>query len=247
MRRLSYLKVLREPVYTKLCLVRDIDTGEYYVEKSLMVTIDFQKQLFENEVRIHSMLDHQYIIKFVEAIEDYRFLMEYAVHGNLQKIIDSNAEEKLRIKLSINFLKGLAYLHELGYVHNDIKPSNIMVTRDDRAKLADFAFSGKVGEVTFNRPPVSFLLGTEFYKPSQEKSRYVNLVSNDIYAVGIVLNLLFSRGKVKEKTDTRKIENPTVRKIVQDCLNGSYKEVNRVIHFLRNREDLLPGNERGPG
>ena len=244
---MSYLKILREPIYTKLCLVRDIDSGEYYVEKSLMVRIDFQKQLFENEVRIHSMLDHPYIIKFAETIEDYRFLMEYAVNGNLQKRIDSNAGEKLRIKLSINFLKGLAYLHELGYVHNDIKPSNIMITRDDRAKLADFAFSGKVGEVTFDRPPISFMLGTEFYKPSQEKSRYVNLISNDIYAVGIVLNLLFSHGKVKEKTDTRMIENPTVKEIVRDCLNGSYKEVKRVIHSLRNRDEQLPGNEIGRG
>lgn len=234
MRRLSYLKILREPIYTKLCLVKDIDAGEYYVEKSLIVTIDFQKQLFENEVRIHSMLEHPYIIKFVESSEDYRFLMEYAVNGNLQKIIDSNTEEKLRIKLSINFLKGLAYLHELGYVHNDVKPSNIMVTRNDRAKLADFAFSGKIGEITFDQPPISFVLGTEFYKLNQEKSRFVNLVSNDIYAVGIVLNLLFSQGKLGEKTDTQKIKNPAVKEIVQNCLNGSFKEINQAIGSLSN-------------
>jgi len=233
-RRLSYLKILREPIYTKLCLVKDIDAGEYYVEKSLIVTIDFQKQLFENEVRIHSMLEHPYIIKFVESSEDYRFLMEYAVNGNLQKIIDSNTEEKLRIKLSINFLKGLAYLHELGYVHNDVKPSNIMVTRNDRAKLADFAFSGKIGEITFDQPPISFVLGTEFYKLNQEKSRFVNLVSNDIYAVGIVLNLLFSQGKLGEKTDTQKIKNPAVKEIVQNCLNGSFKEINQAIGSLSN-------------
>lgn len=231
---MSYLKILREPIYTKLCLVKDIDAGEYYVEKSLIVTIDFQKQLFENEVRIHSMLEHPYIIKFVESSEDYRFLMEYAVNGNLQKIIDSNTEEKLRIKLSINFLKGLAYLHELGYVHNDVKPSNIMVTRNDRAKLADFAFSGKIGEITFDQPPISFVLGTEFYKLNQEKSRFVNLVSNDIYAVGIVLNLLFSQGKLGEKTDTQKIKNPAVKEIVQNCLNGSFKEINQAIGSLSN-------------
>jgi serine/threonine protein kinase len=241
-RRLSYLKILRDPISTKLCLVRDINTGEYYVEKSLEVTIDFQKRLFENEVCIHSMLDHQYIIKFVEAVEDYRFLMEYAVNGNLQNIIDSNREEKFRIKLSVNFLKGLAYLHQLGYVHNDIKPSNILVTRDNRAKLADFTFSGKVGEVTFDRIPISFMLGTELFKPSQEKSRYVNLISNDIYAVGIVLNLLFSQGKVIEQTDPQKIKNPDVREIVQNCLNGSFKEVNRIIHSLSNLWSDFPKN-----
>lgn len=232
MRRLSYLKTLRDPIYTKLSLVRDIDEGEYYVEKLLMVTTDFQKRLFANEARIHSMLNHRYIIQFVEPFEDYRFLMEYAAKGNLQKIIDSNEDEKLCIKLSINLLKGLAYLHELGYVHNDIKPTNILITRDNRAKLADFAFTGKVGEVTFDHFPVSFVLGTELFKPGQEKSRFVNLISNDIYAVGIVLYLLFSPGKTGEKVEPQRIKNAAIREIVQNCINNSYTEVSQIIRLL---------------
>jgi serine/threonine protein kinase len=160
--------------------------------------------------------------------------MEYAVKGNLQTIINSDYEEKLRLKLSINFLKGLSHLHELGYVHNDIKPTNILVTKDNRAKLADFAFSGKVGEITFDSLPMSFVLGTEFYKPIQEKTRYVNLISNDIYAVGIVLYLLFSRQKVGIKVDPQMIANGGIREIVQKCLIGSIKEVNQVINSLSN-------------
>jgi serine/threonine protein kinase len=234
MRQLSYLKTLREPVYTKLSMVRDIASGEYYVEKSLVVKTDFQKRLFENEVSIHSLLDNRYIIKFVQRLEDYRFLMEYASYGNLQKVIDSSTEEKLRIKLCVNFLKGLAHIHELGYVHNDIKPSNILITGDNRAKLADFALSGKIGEVTFEQHPVSFILGTDFFKAHHSKSRFVNLVSNDIYAVGIVLYLLFSQGKTCQSVDLRLIETPLISDIVQSCLDGSFQEVNQIIPSLCN-------------
>jgi hypothetical protein len=38
MGRLSYLKALRDLVYTKLCLVKDIELGEYFVKKCLIVT-----------------------------------------------------------------------------------------------------------------------------------------------------------------------------------------------------------------
>ena len=234
MRHLSYLKVLREPVYTKLTMVKDIDEGEYYVEKSLIVNIDIQKQLFENEVRIHSQLDHRYIVKFVELLEQYRFLIEYAPKGNLQHIIDSDADQKLRIKLSLNFLRGLMYLHESGYVHNDIKPSNILINNDNRAKLADFAFTGKIGEVTFQQVPASFVLGTASFKLHDEKTRYINLISNDIYAVGIVLLHLFSTKEARNKSDPRSIQEPIIREIVRNCLNGHFKEIGPICDALSN-------------
>jgi len=234
LRHLSYLKILREPIYTKLTMVKDIDSGEYYVEKSLDVNIDFQKKLFENEIKIHSMLNHRYIIKFIEKIDKYKFLMEYASKGNLQDIINSDFDRKLRIKYSLNFLKGLTYLHDLGYVHNDIKPSNILINRDNRAKLVDFAFTGKIGEVTFEHVPASFMLGTESFRHQQEKSRYVNLISNDIYAVGMVLLLLFSENNSQRKPDLYSIRDENIRKIVKNCLNVYYRDIKQICNSLDN-------------
>lgn len=235
--RLNYLRILYETAYTKLCIVKDINSGQYYVEKSLKVAIEFQRKLFENEVNIHSILDNKYIIKFGEKIDEYRFLMEYAVNGNLLSVIHSNEDEKYRLKRSIQFLKGLAYLHEMGYVHNDIKPSNILITKENRAKLADFAFSGKIGLENFNKSdiPGYFVLGTENFKPPREKFKYDNLISNDIYAVGMVLYLLFSNTQTIKPLQLNSIKHLAVKEIVNLCVNHKIKDVNTIIKDLSHR------------
>jgi len=232
MGRFHYLKILREPVYTKLCMVKDNERDEYFVEKSLMVNIDFQKRLFENEMAVHQKLDNRYIIKFIEQLGEHCFLMEYASYGNFQRVIDSDMDEKERLRLLLNALKGLEYLHALGYAHNDIKPSNILVTGEYRAKLSDFAFSGVIDTVSFNDIPSYFYLGTEFFRPPEEKTSYVNRLSNDIYAIGKVLYLLFSGLKKTSVLDLDSIANPNIGEIVRNCLNGSYFSVEPIIRAL---------------
>ncbi len=234
MGRLHYLKTLREPVYTKLSMVKDSDRSGYFVEKSLIVNIDFQKRLFENEMAIHQKLAHRYIIKFIEQVGEFCFLMEYASYGNLQRVIDSNMDEKERLHLSLNALKGLEYLHSLGYAHNDIKPSNILVTGEHRAKLSDFAFCGLIDTITFDDIPSYFYMGTEFFRPPGEKFSYVNHLSNDIYAMGKVLYLLFSSLKMPRFVELDAIPNPKLREIVNNCLDGSYCSVEPIIQALNS-------------
>lgn len=235
MKRLNYLRVLREPVYTKLSMVKDLEKGEYYVVKSLMVEIDFQKRLFQNEVKVHSSLKHRYIIQFEEQLDTYRFLMEYASAGNIQDVINAGADEILKIKYCTHFLTGLAYLHEQGYVHNDIKPSNILVTREQRAKLSDFAFCGRVGEVTFKDIPATFILGTDFFRRPGQEGSLSNQTANDLYAVGKVLYLLFSGSGDYKRIDTTNIENNMIREIVEKCLDGTITRVEPVLEILSRR------------
>ena len=232
MGRLSYLKTLSHAAYTKLILVKDIDKREYYVEKSLVVNVDFQEKLFENEIKIHSFLNHRSVIRFIERTGPFQFLMQYAGKGNLDTFINSEATENERIKTGLQFLKGLAYLH-LGFAHNDIKPSNILITDENRVKLADFAFTGRIGEVTFQDAPGFFNLGTDFFRrPKMQNSHMVNLIENDIYSTGVVLYLLFSNGKEKKSINLDCIPNPSLRTLVQGCLSGTIKTAIQIIAAL---------------
>lgn len=232
-RRLSYLKVIGDAGYAELSLVKDIPGGIYYVEKSLKVAIDFQVRLFENEIKVHSMLDNRYIIRFVEQTGDLKFLMEYAAGGSLEKTITSDADDTVRVKYCLQFLRGLLYLHRLGYVHNDIKPSNILLTRENRAKLSDFAFTGKVGEVSFTDAPNFFKLGTDYFRnPRMENIRPVNRLENDIYSIGVVLYLLFSRRCAGKPIHIDAVKQPALKSIIGRCIEGEFKSVEAVIDDL---------------
>lgn len=233
MGRLYYVKTLRDPVYTKLCLVKDYNRPGYFVEKSLMVNIEFQKKLFTNEITVHRQLEHRYIIKFIEQVGEFAFLMEYASWGNLQKVIDSTMTEKERIHIIINALKGLQYVHEMGYSHNDIKPTNILITGENRAKLSDFAFCGIKDTVTFSEIPSYFYMGTQFFRPPGERVSYVNRVANDIYAIGKVLYLLFSNLKKPHEVVMDSVLNHKIRDLIKHCLNDSYSSIEPVIEALK--------------
>ena len=219
MRKLSYLKMLNDTGATRLSLVRDISTGEYFIEKHITVKIKFQQELFENEISIHSKLKNRYIVEFIERIDENRYLMEYAPYGSLNMKFPENRKKK--IEWCIQFLKGLAYVHEQGLIHNDIKPSNILITRDSRAKISDFEFSGRIGEKSFNNMPDYFFPGSDNFRIHKNIKYEKNSVFNDMYSTGVVMYLLFRGGENPGNIDTELIAERDLKLLIDSCLYSS--------------------------
>lgn len=95
--------------------------------------------------------------------------------------------------ITIELLKGLNEIHFLGYAHRDIKPDNIMITKDKKIKYIDFGFAciktcetnncnneckGRVGG-PYYRPP-------EFFNGQHEESLFASQ-KHDVWSLGIVL------------------------------------------------------------
>ncbi len=89
--------------------------------------------------------------------------------------VSGDNKSEIRFNLILNILSGLNSLHQLGLLHGDIKPANILVT-DNRAVLADF---GNTGSPLY----ISLRLMTKFYAPPDEETT----LSADIYALGIII------------------------------------------------------------
>ncbi len=231
MRNLSTIKVLNDTGATRLSLVRDIDQQKFYIEKNLKVRIDFQKKIFENEIKLHSSLKHSHLIRFVERTGDNSFLMEYAAKGNL--IDQSSAETRVKINWLIQVLKGLKYLHDNGIVHNDLKPSNILITGDKKAMLSDFALAGKVGKKNFENIPDYFIQGSEQFMHSSRKRDKVNTFQNDYYPLGIILYLILVRKNKYSEIDLTKIKDIKSRRLIKSCLDSTFENISYLINELR--------------
>jgi serine/threonine-protein kinase len=77
-------------------------------------------------------------------------------------------------------LRGLETLHEMGFVHSDVKPSNIMIDQLGYVKLVDY------GRAVVANEKLTILLGTPQYMAPETHRREPSLVQSDIYSVGLV-------------------------------------------------------------
>lgn len=142
------------------------------------------------EARAASVLDHVNIATMhaVEEAEDGRlFLVMGYYEGETlaEKIGRAALPRAPAIDIACQIMRGLEHAHAHGIIHRDVKPSNVIVTRDGTVKIVDFGlarhFSLAGSTVSAN------LSGTFFYmSPEQAKGKPLDGRS-DIWSVGVVL------------------------------------------------------------
>ena len=97
-----------------------------------------------DEIHLLQSLNHPRIVRFIDSFEDLRrgkvyIALEYMCGGDLQHLIDSRALALGETRgVFRSLIEGLAYLHRLGIVHQDIKPSNLLINTIGAVKITDF-------------------------------------------------------------------------------------------------------------
>jgi serine/threonine protein kinase/tetratricopeptide (TPR) repeat protein len=162
---------------------------------------------FEREARTVASLNHPNIVMLhsVEDDGDMRFLTMELVEG--QSLDDALAPGGLPIprviELGIALADALAAAHEKGVVHRDLKPGNVMLTRDGRVKVLDFGLAKLASSDAVQEPSPTAtvaptiscegsIMGTVPYMaPEQIRGEAVD-ARTDLFALGIVLYELTS-------------------------------------------------------
>jgi serine/threonine protein kinase/tetratricopeptide (TPR) repeat protein len=155
-------------------------------------------------------------------------------------------EPRLRDGLR-QLLEGLAALHAAGKIHRDVKPSNVLVTREGRVVLLDFGLIAE--ELLDHASTASFVVGTPHYMaPEQAAARDVGAAA-DLYSVGVMLyELLTGRMPIegpplKVLLDKQTREPPAPSSLVPGISDDLDKLCNRLLRFdpaLRpSAEDVL--------
>lgn len=157
---------------------------------------------FRREVQAAAQLDHPNIVTAFDAeeISGVHFLvMEYVEGKSLYEYVHQKGP--LAVALACNLARqmaqGLHHAHRLGMIHRDIKPQNVMLTRQGKVKILDFGlarWSGRNDEKTLPQiTSVGSHLGTLMYAaPEQRKSAGEVDARADLYSLGATLVFLLT-------------------------------------------------------
>ena len=109
------------------------------------------KRMFVNEARSAGRLDHTNILKVYEAGEEFGqpyMVMEFIDGGDTLKNYCKEGDLlpiPIVVQLMQQTAEAIAYAHDNGVMHRDVKPANIMLTKDGIAKLGDFGIARRLG------------------------------------------------------------------------------------------------------
>ena len=145
---------------------------------------------FSNELKLARKIRHKNVCGMFdigEAEGAHFITMEYVSGGDLKTMIRMSTGLTIGTVLSVGkqVCQGLAEAHNLGVVHRDLKPQNIIIDRGGNAKIMDFGIARSIREKGIT--DAGIMIGTpEYMSPEQTEAKDVDQRS-DIYSLGIIL------------------------------------------------------------
>ena len=176
-------------------------------------TLDYRLALAD-EFRTLATLRHPNIISVLDyGFDDERkpfYTMEMLVEAQDIVSYAKTQDEAGKVKLWVQMLHALAYLHRQGIIHRDIKPANVLVTPSGQVKLLDF------GLATHRKSaPTTSVAGTLSYMAPELLTENPPSVASDLYSAGIIACELFMGKNPAHDDDVMKM----ITSIINDPLD----------------------------
>lgn len=159
---------------------------------------------FKRESQAAASLSHPNIVNIYDVGQEddiYYIVMEYVDGKTLKELI--NEKGVLSLNEIINFTKQIAlaldHAHSNHIIHRDIKPHNILITKDNRAKVTDFGIALAATSSTITNAG-SIIGSVHYFAPEQARGGYTDEKS-DLYSLGIVMYEM-ATGRVPFEGDT---------------------------------------------
>lgn len=160
---------------------------------------------FKREAQAAGKLSHPNIVSMYDVGFDqgYHYIvMEYIEGETLKEYITRHERISIdnAVKFTIAIAEGLEHAHAMGIVHCDIKPHNVLITKQGRIKVTDFGIARAMNAGTTMMYTNSIMGSAHYLSPEQASGKSVN-GSTDIYSLGAVLYEMLT-GRVPYEGET---------------------------------------------
>src|SRR3954453_23699628 len=159
---------------------------------------------FRREARAVAKLSHPNIVTVIDRGDDagrQYIVFEHVDGENLKELVVRSGRLPVRraVELALPVADGLAFAHQEGLVHRDVKPQNVLLSREGEVKVTDFCIARSL-DVEHGVTQTGTGLGAaEYVAPEQESGKPVS-PATDVYSLGVVLWELLA-GEVPFKGD----------------------------------------------
>lgn len=189
-------RLLGEGAQGRAFLARDTKLNREVVVKVLStIGMDARaKRLLIAEARLAAGIDHPNVVRVFDVQEtdsEALLILEYVDGGSLRGLMERRGKlprgEALRIFRGV--LAGLQAAHDRGIVHRDVKPENVLISKDGQPKLADF---GAAREARADATIVAGATGTLAYMAPEQVRGLPADARSDLYAAAALLYEMLS-------------------------------------------------------
>ena len=172
---------------------------------------------FQREIQLLGKLSHENIVVAHDAGYDgrvYYLVTEYVPGVDLRRQITRHGplSQSQAVAVIVPAARGLAYAHRQGFVHRDVKPGNILVSRDGRVRLLDLGLAGAMFD------PESMHMGRRvgtpgYMAPEQIKAPQKVGPAADIFGLGCTLYFALTGqppfpGATRDEKERRTLAGP---------------------------------------
>ncbi len=165
---------------------------------------------FQREARLAARLVHPHIAQVYEfgcEGETWWMALEHVPGGDLRALLRALGQPMpldLGLVLAVDMLEALGYAHEIGIVHRDVSPSNILLDLQGNFKLVDFGIAksrhvDRAGETAYSTTTGTIKGKAAYMAPEQALGQEVDGRA-DLWSFGVVLYEAFARAKPFEGT-----------------------------------------------
>lgn len=207
---------------------------------------------FEKEAQLMAMLHHPNVINVYSVGQShghFYIAMELVEGSDVETLIQNNkfVPEAEALRIIMQVAEGLAAAQRAGLLHRDMKPANILLTKNGTAKIVDFGLSLLQSDKNIEKE----IWITPYYAPPETLKREAEDERSDIYALGATLyHMLLGKPPLKNVSDSIKLliegkkNIPSLSSLAPEISQETCDIVDSMLAFdklkrYQNYEDLI--------
>ena len=198
MERYRVIRRVGKGGFGAVILVEDTVVGEDIILKFLnrdLAADDSMIERFKHELRYARRITHENVIRihdFLTLKQSYAISMEYFPSHSLSDALKQGPLALKRgLKIVWDICRGMSAAHQVGVVHRDLKPPNILLNDNGLVKVVDFGLAA-LNHADARLTRTGILVGTPTYMaPEQVRARTID-ARTDIYSLGVIMYEIFT-------------------------------------------------------